>query len=152
MEREIVAKDSFLLAVAAGHRLAQSASPVSFAALRDSEVLLLDEGHCLRDQALPLCERAGVRESSFRATSLSTLAQMVAGGSAITLLPLLAVPAESHRGRIAVLRFVEPVPYRTLALVWRKRSPFGGALKPLPAVLRKAYACSAARRSTSGAT
>jgi LysR family transcriptional regulator, hydrogen peroxide-inducible genes activator len=140
LEREIVAKDAFLLAVGSSHRLARSTSPVTFAALRDNEVLLLDEGHCLRDQALPLCSRAGTRESGFRATSLSTLAQMVAGGSGVTLLPRLAVAAESRRGQIAVRRFGEPAPYRTLALVWRKRSAFRAALKPLAAVLRAAYA------------
>ncbi|MFI5183401.1 MAG: hydrogen peroxide-inducible genes activator [Vicinamibacteria bacterium] len=151
LEREVVAKDAFLLAVGKGHPLARPASPVSLAALRDHEVLLLDEGHCLRDQALPLCERAGGRESSFRATSLSTLAQMVAGGSGITLLPRLAVAAESRRSQIVVRRFADPAPHRTLALVWRKRSPFGPAMRPLATTLRRAYARSSGRRSTSGA-
>jgi len=139
LEREVVAKDTFVLAVGSDHRLASSASPVAFGALRDSEVLLLDEGHCLRDQALPLCQRAGARESSFRATSLSTLAQMVSGGSGVTVLPRLAVAAESRRGRLKVRPFAKPAPYRTLALVWRRRSPFGAALKALAATLRKAY-------------
>lgn len=151
LEREVVAKDVFLLAVAKSHRLARPSAPVALSALRDSEVLLLDEGHCLRDQALPLCEKGGGRESSFRATSLSTLAQMVAAGSGVTLLPRLAVAAESRHGQIAVRPFVDPEPYRTLALVWRRRSPFGPALRPLAATLRKAYARSSGRRRASGA-
>ena len=65
---------------------------------------------------------------------------MVAGGSGITLLPRLAVAAESRRGQIVMRRLEKPVPYRTLALMWRKRSPFGAALEALAAVLRKAYA------------
>ena len=56
LEREVIAKDSFVLAVGYEHRLARSASPVALEDIRDSEVLLLDEGHCLREQALPLCE------------------------------------------------------------------------------------------------
>jgi LysR family transcriptional regulator, hydrogen peroxide-inducible genes activator len=139
LEREVVAKDAFVLATGDDHRLSRSASPVAMDEIRDSEVLLLDEGHCLRDQALPLCQRAGARESSFRATSLSTLSQMVAGGSGVTLLPRLAVAAESRRGRIRVRRLAKPAPYRTIALVWRRRSPFGAALKPLAATLRRAY-------------
>ena len=153
LEREVVAQDAFLLAAAPDHPLARTASPVALAEVRGSEVLLLDEGHCLRDQALTLCEKAGAREASFRATSLPTLTQMVAGGAGVTLLPRLAVAAESRRGGIAVRRFEEPAPHRTLALVWRKGSAFGAALRPLAASLRDAYrrvepagASSAARR------
>ena len=64
---------------------------------------------------------------------------MVAGGSGVTLLRRLAVIAEKRRGRMRMRSFAKPAPYRTLALVWRRRSPFGAALKPLAATLRKAY-------------
>ena len=101
--------------------------------------MLLDEGHCLREQALVFCSTARTREVEFRATSLSTLAQMVAAGAGITLLPALAVPTEMHRADLAIRRFEKPAPHRTIALVWRKRSPLGSALGELTAAIRKAY-------------
>jgi LysR family hydrogen peroxide-inducible transcriptional activator len=86
------------------------------------------------------------RELEFRATSLTTLAQMVAGGAGVTLLPALAAPAEAARARLHVRRFREPAPHRTIALVWRRRSPLGPALKTLAGVFRDAYPRPAARR------
>src|SRR5262249_35835028 len=76
---------------------------------------------------------------SFRATSLTTLAQMVAAGAGITLLPTLAVPAEAKRAELSVRPFVDPAPRRTIALVWRKRSPIGAALRRLAITIRAAY-------------
>ena len=102
-------------------------------------MLLLDDGHCFRDQALTVCEGAGARELEFRATNLSTLAQMVASGAGITLLPLLAVPVESRRAGIHVRHFSKPAPHRTIGLVWRKGSPLDGALSKIAQVLREGY-------------
>lgn len=84
-------------------------------------VLLLEDGHCLRDQALAVCRSAGMREAAeIQATSLGTLVQMVANGLGVTLLPESAVPVEvSQDTRVAVRRFCEPQPRRTLGLVWR---------------------------------
>ena len=76
--------------------LACSDKPVKLSALAGSKVLLLDDGHCFRDQAWSLCARLGASEMSFRATSLATLVQMVGTGSSVTLLPSLALPVENR--------------------------------------------------------
>ncbi|HSB35738.1 MAG TPA: LysR substrate-binding domain-containing protein, partial [Thermoanaerobaculia bacterium] len=73
------------------------------------------------------------------ATSLSTLSQMVAGGAGVTLLPRLAVATEAARAGLRVRPFAEPSPRRTIALVWRKRSPLADALKRVAATLRRAW-------------
>ena len=101
-------------------------------------MLLLDEGHCLRQQALKLCATARAHELEFRATSLSTLVQMVSAGIGVTLLPSLAVPAEARRARLVVRPFAPPVPQRTLALVWRPQSVLAEALRKVTSVLREA--------------
>ena len=87
-------------------------------------MLLLEDGHCLRDQALDVCSRIDVKESEdYRATSLETLRQMVAAGLGITLLPELATrgPFGSGHG-LTVKAFAKPVPSRTIGAVWRKSS------------------------------
>ena len=139
VEREIIAKDPFFLVARPEHPLAKKASPASRADLRDADVLLLDDGHCMREQALDFCAKASARELEFRATSLSTLVQMVAGGAGVTLLPALAIPTETHRTDLRIRPFAAPAPARTIALVWRKSSPLGVALRQLAAVIRDAY-------------
>jgi LysR family transcriptional regulator, hydrogen peroxide-inducible genes activator len=92
--------------------------------LKGHTLLLLEDGHCLRDQALEVCSRVDVREAEdYRATSLETLRQMVVAGLGITLLPELAVesPFGSQRG-LAIRRFANPAPSRTVGAVWRKSS------------------------------
>jgi LysR family hydrogen peroxide-inducible transcriptional activator len=92
--------------------------------LKGQTLLLLEDGHCLRDQALEVCSRVDVREpEDYRATSLETLRQMVVAGLGITLLPELAVeaPFGSQRG-LAIRRFAKPVPTRAVGAVWRKSS------------------------------
>jgi LysR family hydrogen peroxide-inducible transcriptional activator len=101
-------------------------------------VLLLDDGHCFRDQVLSYCSRAKAHELEFRATSLGTLAQMVAGGAGVTLLPALAVPVEASRAGLLTRPFAAPAPARTLALVWRRRSPLAEALRRVAAEMRAA--------------
>ena len=141
VEREIVGYDPFVLAAPAGHPLMVKKSPVTLSELDSENVLLLDDGHCFRDQALAVCSRAKAQELEFRATSLPTLAQMVADGNGVTLLPQLAVATEAKRARLAVRPFAEPVPGRTIALVWRRRSPLGTVLKQLATTASEAYAC-----------
>jgi LysR family hydrogen peroxide-inducible transcriptional activator len=140
LDSAIVATDDFYLAAPSTHPTLASSAPVTQEELDEQQVLLLDDGHCLRYQTLELCQHAGAEELGFRATSLSTLVQMVAGGAGVTLLPELALPAELQRGALAVRPFAEPRPHRTLALVWRPASPLTEALQELAGTMREAYA------------
>jgi len=139
VEREVIARDPFVLATPPRDPLGRATAPARPAELREAPVLLLDDGHCFRDQALAVCARARVREGEFRATSLSTLAQMVAGGAGVTLLPQLAVPTETARIGLRVRPFAEPAPHRTIGLVWRRSSPLAPALRQVAATIREAY-------------
>ena len=139
VDREIIGPDSFVLATPVGHPLGMLASPAKASELRNASVLLLDDGHCFREQTLAFCSGAKAHELEFRATSLSTLAQMVAGGAGVTLLPELAVPTEAKRAELSIRPFAQPAPMRTIALVWRKRSPLGPALRQLAGTARAAY-------------
>jgi LysR family hydrogen peroxide-inducible transcriptional activator len=139
VDHELLAKDHFLLAAAPGHPLLAASGPVPRRELAGTDVLLLDDGHCLREQALEFCSRAKARELEFRATSLPTLVQMVAGGAGVTLLPELAVPTEAPRAEIAVRPFADPAPERSIALVWRRHSALAESLRAIAAVMREAY-------------
>ena len=139
VESAVIATDPFVLAAPPAHAIGKRTTPASTAELRGADVLLLDDGHCFRDQALEVCTGARAQELGFRATSLSTLVQMVAGGAGVTLLPALAVPTEAARAKLRVRAFARPAPHRTIALVWRKRSPLAPALGELAAVIREGY-------------
>ena len=139
VEHETLAVDPFVLAAPPGHPLGRGSSPASLAELRGGDVLLLDEGHCLRQQALELCSRAKAHELAFRATSLGTLVQMVAAGAGVTLLPALALETEAGRARLQLRRFAPPAPGRTIVLAWRRRTPLASALRQLASVLRESY-------------
>lgn len=139
LDSEIIAKDPFVLAAPPATPLGQLRSPADLRDLRKHEILLLDEGHCLRDQVLNLCSRAKAHEREFRATSLSTLVQMVADSAGVTLLPKLSVPTEVRRAKLKIRSFAEPAPYRTIALVWRKTSALGPALRHVARVIKRAY-------------
>jgi LysR family transcriptional regulator, hydrogen peroxide-inducible genes activator len=92
--------------------------------LRNDRLLLLEEGHCMRDQALAFCElRQGDSINTFGASSLSTLVQMVANGLGLTLLPEISVDLEARRADVRLMRFAEPEPSRVLGLAWRATSP-----------------------------
>jgi LysR family transcriptional regulator, hydrogen peroxide-inducible genes activator len=138
-EQEVVAVDPFVLVAPPGHPLAAGPAPISTKELSGADVLLLDDGHCFRDQALAVCARAKANELDFRATSLTTLVQMVAGGAGVTLLPALAVPAEVGRAGLQVRRFRDPEPHRTIVLAWRRRSPLARALPEVARAIREAY-------------
>jgi LysR family transcriptional regulator, hydrogen peroxide-inducible genes activator len=137
VERELIAKDEFVLVTPPKHPLSRQGAAAAVE-LRDQSVLLLDEGHCFREQALAFCSKAKAHELEFRATSLSTLVQMVAGGAGVTLLPSLAVPTETQRAKLAIRRFVSP-PARTLALVFRPSSPVKQALQQVAALAKESY-------------
>ncbi len=137
LETEFLFEEPFLLAVPEGHPLADQRE-LRLSELDHERLLLLEEGHCLRDQALEVCTLAGAGEKEgFRATSLETLRQMVAAGVGVTLLPMLAVkPPVSPSENIRLLSFRDPPPTRRLALVWRKSSATAGFLHKLAEVLR----------------
>lgn len=137
VEHELIAQDDFVLVTSPGDPLAKGGG-VAALELRDQSVLLLDDGHCFRQQALAFCSKAKANELEFRATSLSTLVQMVAGGAGVTLLPRLAVPTETRRAKLSVRRFVNP-PGRSLALVFRASSAVVPALKRVAELARDSY-------------
>jgi LysR family hydrogen peroxide-inducible transcriptional activator len=135
--RAEIAKDEFVAALPKGHALAKK-KRLALADLEGEAVLLLDEGHCFRDQALALCSRVGAEETPFRATSLATLAQMVSSGAGVTLLPELAVAVENRRGQLEVRPFSGAAPSRTIALVWRPTSPLAAELAEAAKTMRRA--------------
>jgi LysR family hydrogen peroxide-inducible transcriptional activator len=115
--------EDFVLALPPGHPLAGKRR-VPATALADLPLLLLDEGHCLRDQALDVCHTAGVRAelANTRATSLATAVQCVTGGLGVTLIPQSAVPVEASRSRLGLAQFAAPSPGRRIGLVYRSSS------------------------------
>ena len=113
--------DHFSVALPHDHHLA-SRDQVTQDELAKEHLLLLEEGHCLRDQALAVCQNA--RTDEFRASSLATVVQMVANGYGITILPALSLSTEvDDRSRIAIVPFAAPAPFRTIGLAWRHSSP-----------------------------
>jgi LysR family transcriptional regulator, hydrogen peroxide-inducible genes activator len=115
--------DRFLLAMPKSRRIASRIRATSDL-LKQDRLLLLEEGHCLRDQALAFCSLRRVDNiDTFGASNLSTLVQMVANGLGLTLLPQLAVDLEGRRGDIKLMRFADPEPRRVIGLAWRKSSP-----------------------------
>ncbi|OBJ02322.1 LysR family transcriptional regulator [Mycobacterium alsense] len=115
--------EDFVLALPPGHPLAGKRR-VPATALAELPLLLLDEGHCLRDQALDVCQNAGVRAevANTRAASLATAVQCVTGGLGVTLIPQSAVPVESARSRLGLAQFAAPRPGRRIGLVFRSSS------------------------------
>ncbi|BDU74524.1 LysR substrate-binding domain-containing protein [Mesoterricola silvestris] len=131
-------KDPFLLTLPEAHPLARERGPFPLERLDGERLLLLEDGHCLRDQALAACSRSRIEELGYRATSLPTLVQMVASGLGVTLLPRLAVPTETARAAVAVRPLVDPPPFRTLALAWRAGSYLKPATERLAEVMKGA--------------
>jgi LysR family hydrogen peroxide-inducible transcriptional activator len=134
---EFLFEEPFLLAVPEHHPLA-GGKPLAMRDLAEESLLLLEDGHCLRDQALDVCHLAGASEKSgFRATSLETLRQMVAANVGITLLPVLAVkPPVAPSRDVHLLPFRNPPPSRRIAMVWRRSSAMSEFLTRLAAVFR----------------
>lgn len=140
-EAEILplATDPFLAALPAGHRLAER-DRVPVAALAAEPMLLLEDGHCLREHALDACglSPAVPPGEGFAATSLHTLVQMVAGDLGVTLLPRLAVQGGVLAGAALALRPLEEPAARTLGLAWRARSPRAAEFRGLVEAVRQA--------------
>lgn len=131
-------EDRFLLALPHGQQLSGSvrATPDLVAHER---LLLLEEGHCLRDQALTYCNLKHVDTiNTFGASSLSTIVEMVSGGLGITLLPEICLPVEARNRDIRLLRFVEPEPMRTIGLAWRHSSSRASDYKALGHLVKQA--------------
>lgn len=98
-------------------------------ALRELRLLLLEEGHCFRDQALAFCNlQATAPREVMDASSLSTLVQMVGAGIGVTLIPEMAVEIETRSAAVSIARFEDPAPSRTIGMIWRKANPLAGQL------------------------
>ncbi len=137
LHAEALFDEPFVLAVPAGNELAARRT-LSLEDLADQSLLLLEDGHCLRDQALEVCRLSGAGErTGFRATSLETLRQMVAANVGVTLLPTLAVkPPVAPTGQIRLVEFDGPAPSRSIAMVWRKSTAMHAFLQSFAAELR----------------
>ena len=103
--------------------------------LREMRLLLLEEGHCFRDQALSFCNMQSSPREVLDASSLSTLVQMVSAGIGVTLIPEMAVAVETRSAQVSVGRFKNPQPSRTIGMVWRKTSPLANQLLQISEVI-----------------
>ncbi|MGY0651666.1 LysR substrate-binding domain-containing protein [Luteimonas sp. A537] len=135
---EFLFEEPFVLAVPETHPLAGH-GPIALADIADERLLLLADGHCLRDQALDVCHLSGASEKGeFQATSLETLRQMVAANVGVTLLPTLAVkPPVARSDSIELVDFRDPPPSRRIAMVWRRSTAMAPFLQELAGVLRQ---------------
>lgn len=140
LSTEQLGMDPFVLAASPSHPLGRRTGKVGQQELAGERVLLLDDGHCFREQALAYCAAARAEELGFRATSLPTLVQMVAAGAGVTLLPRMAVELESGRAALRIREFDGEVPERTIVLGWRKGAAVQEAMEKLAAVMRRKLA------------
>jgi LysR family hydrogen peroxide-inducible transcriptional activator len=138
LHAEFLFEEPFLLAVPESHALARQ-DTLAMRELAHQRLLLLEDGHCLREQALDVCHLAGASEKSeFQATSLETLRQMVAANVGVTLLPTLAVkPPVARSHDIHLLSFSDSTPSRRIAMAWRKSSAMAAFLQQLAQVFRE---------------
>ncbi|RVU85925.1 DNA-binding transcriptional regulator OxyR [Leucothrix sargassi] len=136
-ERYKLMDEPLVLATPPDHRLSHK-SPLKLADLKDDTILTLEDGHCLRDQAMGYCFTAGVEEDTrFKATSLETLRYMVASGSGITLLPKLSVVNQPETSMINYTEFTEPQPTREIAAVIRTNYPRMEVVRKLVSTIRQ---------------
>lgn len=128
-------EEPFVLALPERHPLA-ARSEISMKDLGDQELLLLEDGHCLRDQALEVCQLTGAHEKlDFHATSMETLRHMVAANAGITLMPTLSIkPPNANTDNLVTRPFKAPGPKRTIAMIWRKSSALSDFLEELAEV------------------
>ncbi len=107
--------------------------------LREMRLLLLEEGHCFREQALSFCDMGSVRPREILdGSSLTTLVQMVGAGIGVTLIPEIAMSVETRSAAVSIARFQEPQPSRTIGMIWRKTSPIARQLTEVADVVRAA--------------
>ncbi|WP_050526684.1 hydrogen peroxide-inducible genes activator [Pseudorhodobacter aquimaris] len=120
--------------------LAEADKPVPNAAsLREMRLLLLEEGHCFRDQALSFCKiSASLPRDVMEGSALSTLVQMVGAGIGVTLIPEMAVPIETRSASVSIARLANPRPTRRIGMLWRKTNPLAGQLGHIAGIIRKA--------------
>lgn len=112
--------------------------PVNLAELPSDRILLLDEGHCFRDQAISACRLDGDRAAhAFAATSLATIVEFVANGQGVTLLPRIALRKEASDPRIAIHPLSDPAAGRELRLVWREATPYGAVFERIAEVIQR---------------
>lgn len=132
-------EDRFVLAVPKERKLSGRVRATK-ELIENERLLLLEEGHCLRDQALTYCSLQQVDTvNTFGASSLATVVEMVSAGYGITLLPEMAIGIEARGRDITLVRFVEPEPSRTIGLVWRQTSPRTGDFEELGRLVLKAW-------------
>lgn len=136
VETTALFKDRFLLAAPADEPLPRRA--LKAADVDQSRLILLEEGHCLRDQALAFCATRRDSAAALGSTSLATVMQMVANGYGVTLVPEIAADVEVRDERVALKRFAAPEPGRTIGLAWRKTSPRRRDFDALGAVVKAA--------------
>jgi LysR family transcriptional regulator, hydrogen peroxide-inducible genes activator len=123
IETAALFEDRFVLALPEARRI-ESQVRATPDLIEHDRLLLLEEGHCMRDQALSFCSLRRIENiDTFGASSLTTLVQMVAAGLGLTLLPELSLGVEARDGRLKLMRFTDPEPSRTLGLAWRATSP-----------------------------
>jgi LysR family transcriptional regulator, hydrogen peroxide-inducible genes activator len=139
VEREVIAKDPFVLVAPAGNPLVAKNTPAKAAELRGATVMVLEDEHCFGKQALEFCFHGQAQNHQFRGTSLATIISMVAGGVGVTLLPTLAVRSEVRINNLRVRRFADTEAVRTIGLVWRKKSSLTPALRKLATSMSHAY-------------
>lgn len=107
--------------------------------LKEMRLLLLEEGHCFRDQALAFCDMAStLPREMLEGSSLSTLVQMVGAGIGVTLIPEMAAPVETRSAAVSLARFAGPQPRRTIGMIWRRTSPLAGQLQHIATIVRQA--------------
>lgn len=139
VEREVIAKDPFLLVAPAGNPLVAKRAPAKAGELRGATVMVLEDEHCFGKQALEFCFRVNAQEHQFRATSLATVISMVTSGVGVTLLPTLAMRSEVRTTNLRLRRLADTEAVRTIGLVWRKKSSLTPALRKLATSMSQAY-------------
>ena len=106
--------------------------------LRHLRLLLLEEGHCFRDQALSFCNlQSAMARDGLDGSSLSTLVQMVGAGIGVTLIPQMAVAVETRSAPVSISRFADPQPARTVGMIWRKTNPMAAQFRQVGDVVRQ---------------
>ncbi|HSZ95691.1 MAG TPA: hydrogen peroxide-inducible genes activator [Bradyrhizobium sp.] len=141
-------QENFLLVRSSEH---EGAPVPSRETLREMKLLLLEEGHCFRDQALSFCNlQSSPPREMLDASSLSTLVQMVGAGIGVTLIPEMAVEVETRSASVSVVRFKNPQPSRTIGMVWRKTNPLARQLQQISEVVCLSAGKTRGRRSAAG--
>jgi LysR family hydrogen peroxide-inducible transcriptional activator len=140
LQHVVLGRDAFVFAAAPTHPLARARGPLKPERLEGERVLLLDDGHCFREQALSFCTQRGVAEAGYRATSLPTLVQMAAAGDYVTLLPRLSVAVENRRDSLCVRELAPRGPSRTVVLAFRRGAARERTLRALAETMKKPFA------------